>query len=215
MFSEEFIEERRASLEEFLNKIAGHPLAQKEKCLHMFLLVSRCPWLLDLLAHPRVLLRARLWLGTWQRAIAHSHGVGIHVRPRARSWLLPHGQHVLFHTERNRKSTRPTHQAKWNCPQERNDQALVCSCLHKVTSSRDAPHARKRMPARCCSCATPSAVFSAFGHPLEVLMMWRRANLDSRHAAKDMPPWLNPHTESRPPEGHSSPRRLPSNVPLG
>jgi len=38
MFSEEFIEERRASLEEFLNKIAGHPLAQKEKCLHMFLL---------------------------------------------------------------------------------------------------------------------------------------------------------------------------------
>eukprot|EP00040_Diaphanoeca_grandis_P002170 m.20724 g.20724 ORF g.20724 m.20724 type:complete len:155 (-) comp13089_c0_seq1:312-776(-) len=38
IFSEEFVEERRAALEDFLNKVAGHPLAQKEKCLHMFLL---------------------------------------------------------------------------------------------------------------------------------------------------------------------------------
>lgn len=37
MFAEDFIEERRQQLEEFLNKVAGHPLAQKEKCLHMFL----------------------------------------------------------------------------------------------------------------------------------------------------------------------------------
>lgn len=38
IFAEDFIEERRKGLEEFLNKVAGHPLAQKEKCLHMFLL---------------------------------------------------------------------------------------------------------------------------------------------------------------------------------
>eukprot|EP00038_Savillea_parva_P023435 m.40930 g.40930 ORF g.40930 m.40930 type:complete len:162 (+) comp6047_c0_seq2:229-714(+) len=37
MFAEDFIEERRSKLEEFINKVAGHPLAQKEKCLHMFL----------------------------------------------------------------------------------------------------------------------------------------------------------------------------------
>ncbi|XP_072178872.1 sorting nexin-12-like [Diadema setosum] len=37
IFEEEFIEERRQHLEEFINKIAGHPLAQNEKSLHMFL----------------------------------------------------------------------------------------------------------------------------------------------------------------------------------
>eukprot|EP00041_Stephanoeca_diplocostata_P021973 m.520662 g.520662 ORF g.520662 m.520662 type:complete len:155 (+) comp21953_c0_seq8:174-638(+) len=37
MFAEDFIEERRQGLEEFINRVAGHPLAQKEKCLHMFL----------------------------------------------------------------------------------------------------------------------------------------------------------------------------------
>jgi sorting nexin-3/12 len=37
IFEEEFIEERRVGLEQFINKIAGHPLAQAEKCLHMFL----------------------------------------------------------------------------------------------------------------------------------------------------------------------------------
>eukprot|EP00053_Salpingoeca_punica_P006368 m.60399 g.60399 ORF g.60399 m.60399 type:complete len:160 (-) comp13659_c0_seq2:373-852(-) len=37
LFDEAFIEQRRQRLEEFLNKIAGHPLAQNEKCLHMFL----------------------------------------------------------------------------------------------------------------------------------------------------------------------------------
>jgi sorting nexin-3/12 len=38
MFADDFIEERRVALEAFINKVAGHPLAQKEKCLHMFLL---------------------------------------------------------------------------------------------------------------------------------------------------------------------------------
>ncbi|XP_072451538.1 sorting nexin-12 isoform X2 [Chiloscyllium punctatum] len=37
IFEESFIEERRAGLEQFINKIAGHPLAQNERCLHMFL----------------------------------------------------------------------------------------------------------------------------------------------------------------------------------
>lgn len=37
LFEDEFIEERRAGLEAFVNKVAGHPLAQNEKCLHMFL----------------------------------------------------------------------------------------------------------------------------------------------------------------------------------
>ncbi|CAH8540946.1 unnamed protein product [Schistosoma turkestanicum] len=37
IFDEEFIEERRKGLEEFINRVAGHPLAQNEKCLHMFL----------------------------------------------------------------------------------------------------------------------------------------------------------------------------------
>lgn len=37
IFDENFIEERRKGLEQFLNKIAGHPLAQNERCLHMFL----------------------------------------------------------------------------------------------------------------------------------------------------------------------------------
>ncbi|KAI8519324.1 PREDICTED: sorting nexin-3-like [Branchiostoma belcheri] len=37
IFEDEFIEERRQGLEAFINKIAGHPLAQNERCLHMFL----------------------------------------------------------------------------------------------------------------------------------------------------------------------------------
>jgi sorting nexin-3/12 len=37
IFDEEFVEDRRKGLEEFINKVAGHPLAQNEKCLHMFL----------------------------------------------------------------------------------------------------------------------------------------------------------------------------------
>ncbi|XP_074657742.1 sorting nexin-12-like [Tubulanus polymorphus] len=37
IFEDEFIEERRKGLEGFVNKVAGHPLAQNEKCLHMFL----------------------------------------------------------------------------------------------------------------------------------------------------------------------------------
>ena len=37
LFDDDFIEERKKGLEEFINKIAGHPLAQNERCLHMFL----------------------------------------------------------------------------------------------------------------------------------------------------------------------------------
>uniref|UniRef100_A0A3B5QPA5 Sorting nexin 12 n=1 Tax=Xiphophorus maculatus TaxID=8083 RepID=A0A3B5QPA5_XIPMA len=37
LFEEAFIEERRVGLEQFINRIAGHPLAQNERCLHMFL----------------------------------------------------------------------------------------------------------------------------------------------------------------------------------
>lgn len=37
LFEESFIEERRSGLEQFINRIAGHPLAQNERCLHMFL----------------------------------------------------------------------------------------------------------------------------------------------------------------------------------
>jgi len=37
IFEEQFIEDRRKGLETFVNKIAGHPLAQNERCLHMFL----------------------------------------------------------------------------------------------------------------------------------------------------------------------------------
>jgi len=37
IYEEAFIEERRSGLEGFVNKIAGHPLAQNERCLHMFL----------------------------------------------------------------------------------------------------------------------------------------------------------------------------------
>ncbi|XP_063675600.1 sorting nexin-12-like [Bolinopsis microptera] len=37
IFEEDFIEDRRQGIEGFINKIAGHPLAQNEKCLHMFL----------------------------------------------------------------------------------------------------------------------------------------------------------------------------------
>jgi len=36
IYEEEFIDERRRGLEVFINKVAGHPLAQNEKCLHMF-----------------------------------------------------------------------------------------------------------------------------------------------------------------------------------
>ncbi|CAG0914351.1 unnamed protein product [Notodromas monacha] len=37
IYEEEFIENRKQGLEIFINKIAGHPLAQNERCLHMFL----------------------------------------------------------------------------------------------------------------------------------------------------------------------------------
>ncbi|KAI6178646.1 Phox-like proteinous domain-containing protein [Aphelenchoides besseyi] len=37
IFEEGFIEDRRKGLEQFLNKVAGHPLAQNEKSLHIFL----------------------------------------------------------------------------------------------------------------------------------------------------------------------------------
>ncbi|KJE98162.1 sorting nexin [Capsaspora owczarzaki ATCC 30864] len=41
IFEDAFIEERRKGLEVFINKIAGHPLAQNERCLHMFLVDRR------------------------------------------------------------------------------------------------------------------------------------------------------------------------------
>uniref|UniRef100_A0A0X3PKB2 Sorting nexin-3 n=1 Tax=Schistocephalus solidus TaxID=70667 RepID=A0A0X3PKB2_SCHSO len=37
IFDVDFIDERRKGLESFINKVAGHPLVQNEKCLHMFL----------------------------------------------------------------------------------------------------------------------------------------------------------------------------------
>lgn len=37
IFEDEFIESRRQGLEAFINKVAGHPLAQNERCLHIFL----------------------------------------------------------------------------------------------------------------------------------------------------------------------------------
>lgn len=37
LFEEDFVEDRRKGLETFVNKVAGHPLAQNERCLHMFL----------------------------------------------------------------------------------------------------------------------------------------------------------------------------------
>merc|ERR1712226_88470 len=37
IFAESFIEDRRQQLEAFLNRVAGHPLTQNERCLHMFL----------------------------------------------------------------------------------------------------------------------------------------------------------------------------------
>jgi len=37
IFEDEFIEERRQGLEGFINRVAGHPLAQNERCLHIFL----------------------------------------------------------------------------------------------------------------------------------------------------------------------------------
>ena len=41
IFEEDFIEDRKKGLEQFINKVAGHPLAQNEKCLHMFLQGNR------------------------------------------------------------------------------------------------------------------------------------------------------------------------------
>merc|ERR1711931_156154 len=38
IFEDKFIEKRRQALEQFINKLAGHPLAQNERILHMFLL---------------------------------------------------------------------------------------------------------------------------------------------------------------------------------
>ncbi|KAI3386933.1 hypothetical protein SNEBB_004280 [Seison nebaliae] len=37
IFEPEFIEKRRKDLENFINKVAGHPLAQNERSLHIFL----------------------------------------------------------------------------------------------------------------------------------------------------------------------------------
>lgn len=37
IFEDDFIEERRQGLEAFINKVSGHPLAQNERSLHMFL----------------------------------------------------------------------------------------------------------------------------------------------------------------------------------
>ncbi|KAM8931330.1 sorting nexin-3-like [Lycaon pictus] len=37
IFDDNFIEERKQGLEQFINKVAGHPLAQNERCLRMFL----------------------------------------------------------------------------------------------------------------------------------------------------------------------------------
>ncbi|OBS57005.1 hypothetical protein A6R68_11870 [Neotoma lepida] len=37
VFDDNFIKERKQGLEQFINKVAGHPLAQNERCLHMFL----------------------------------------------------------------------------------------------------------------------------------------------------------------------------------
>ncbi|CAO4361802.1 Protein CBR-SNX-12 [Caenorhabditis briggsae] len=37
IYEEEFIENRRKALELFINKVAGHPLAQNERSLHIFL----------------------------------------------------------------------------------------------------------------------------------------------------------------------------------
>ena len=36
IFESDFIEDRRMGLEEFINNIAGHPLVQNEKSLHVF-----------------------------------------------------------------------------------------------------------------------------------------------------------------------------------
>lgn len=38
LFQDDFIEERRKGLEQFINKVAAHPLAQNERALHFFLL---------------------------------------------------------------------------------------------------------------------------------------------------------------------------------
>lgn len=36
IFKELFIKKQQQGLEQFITKIAGHPLAHNEKCLHMF-----------------------------------------------------------------------------------------------------------------------------------------------------------------------------------
>ena len=41
IFDEEFIDDRRTGLEDFIGKLAGHPLVQNEKCLHAFLLQEK------------------------------------------------------------------------------------------------------------------------------------------------------------------------------
>ena len=41
IFEKDFIEDRRRGLEDFINILAGHPLVQGEKCLHMFLQEDR------------------------------------------------------------------------------------------------------------------------------------------------------------------------------
>ncbi|XP_004394138.1 PREDICTED: sorting nexin-3-like isoform X3 [Odobenus rosmarus divergens] len=37
IFDDNFIEERKQGREQFINKVSGHPLAQNERCLHVFL----------------------------------------------------------------------------------------------------------------------------------------------------------------------------------
>uniref|UniRef100_A0A8I3XDJ3 Sorting nexin 12 n=1 Tax=Callithrix jacchus TaxID=9483 RepID=A0A8I3XDJ3_CALJA len=77
IFEESFIEERRQGLEQFINKIAGHPLAQNERCLHMFLqeeAIDRnyvpgkvgcpSPGLIDCLALCSLVPDYTMWVGT-------------------------------------------------------------------------------------------------------------------------------------------------------
>lgn len=41
IFDPDFIDDRRLGLEEFINHVAGHPLVQNEKSLHVFLLEEK------------------------------------------------------------------------------------------------------------------------------------------------------------------------------
>ena len=41
IFESDFVEDRCQGLEDFINHVAGHPLVQREKCLHFFLLENR------------------------------------------------------------------------------------------------------------------------------------------------------------------------------